>query len=72
MRVKNKMAAMMQERGIRNLSQLAKVSGMAHSVLIGMYDGKDCRLSSLVRLCDFFGCKLSDLVEYEPTDKKVS
>lgn len=50
-------------------------TGIAESTLssfVNIVDnGKDIKLSTLVKICDYLDCTLSELIEYVPEEKKT-
>ncbi|ARE10261.1 helix-turn-helix domain-containing protein [Lactococcus lactis] len=48
-------------------SDISKKTGIAGSTLSKFASEKsDIKLSTLIKICDYFGCELSDLIEYDP------
>ena len=48
-------------------SDISKKTGIAGSTLPKFASEKsDIKLSTLIKICDYFGCELSDLIEYDP------
>ena len=52
------------------LTDIAKDTGLPYSTLHAWYSGKVTRFDShvIVKLCDYFDCRISDLLEYSATD----
>ena len=55
-----------------HITDLMKMSGVGKNTIHKLYRGKDIntiKLDTLIKLCDTFHCKLSDLVEYIPDEE---
>jgi putative transcriptional regulator len=72
MQLKSNLPILMAQRRIRSVNQLSQLCGLSVQPLNKLYNNGHVRTDTLVRVCNFFGCKLSELVEYEPTEKEVS
>lgn len=49
-----------------------KKTGIAKSTLSKIINSKtDVKLSTLIKLCDYLGCTLSELIEYIPDKQTV-
>jgi len=62
----------MADKQIDGVKQLMELSGVGRNSINKLYRGKDVettKIETLMRLCDTFECKLSDLVEYIPDEK---
>lgn len=50
--------------------QVSKSTGIAESTLSSFVNiadnGKDIKLSTLIKICDYLGCTLAELIEYIP------
>jgi putative transcriptional regulator len=55
-------------RKVLMLKDIAAATGVHAVTLSKLYTNKelDVRLSTIERLCGFFGCSFGDLVEYDP------
>jgi len=62
----------MAEKKIDNITDLMGMTGLSRNAINRLYReielGKTT-METLVKLCDTFNCKLSDLFEYVPEDK---
>lgn len=61
----------MAKHKIDGISHLMNETGLSRNAINRLYKGseeeiKSSNLKTLITLCDFFNCKLSDLVEYAP------
>lgn len=55
-----------------NASSVSKKTGIAKSTLSKIINSKtDVKLSTLIKLCDYLGCTLSELIEYIPDKQTV-
>ncbi len=71
--LKIKIKYLMIDNKIKNLSELARQTGINRATLIKLYNEERPEtliLENLFKLCDFFNCKLSDLIEYIPDEEK--
>lgn len=60
---------LMAEHKIDDITELMRISGISRNSINKLYrevDIETIKLETLMRLCDAFGCRLSDLVEYVP------
>lgn len=66
----NKLHLLMANRAepIRNMSELARLTGLDRRTLTAIYDGKNkgVDFSTLNVLCNFFNCTIGDIIEYVP------
>jgi len=62
----------MSDRKIRNISELARETELDRRTLTAIYDGKNKGVDyvTIDKLCSYFNCSLSDLLEYVPDAKK--
>ncbi|MGL4569213.1 MAG: helix-turn-helix domain-containing protein [Fusobacteriaceae bacterium] len=70
--LKIKIKYLMIDNKIKNLSELARQTGINRATLIKLHNEERPEtliLENLFKLCDFFNCKLSDLIEYTPDEK---
>ncbi len=59
----------MADCNIKDIQQLMEVSGVSRNAINKLFRGENVestKVETLIRLCNTFGCKLSDLVEYIP------
>lgn len=59
----------MAKNKIDDISGLMEKSGLSRNAINRLYKEKDIdatSLKTLIKLCDTFKCKLSDLIEYTP------
>jgi putative transcriptional regulator len=59
----------MAEHKIDDITELMTRSGLSRNSINKLYrenNMETTKLETLMRLCDTFGCKLSDLIEYRP------
>ncbi|MDF2925145.1 MAG: family transcriptional regulator [Paenibacillaceae bacterium] len=60
---------LMAEHKIDDITELMTRSGLSRNSINKLYrenNMETTKLETLMRLCDTFGCKLSDLIEYRP------
>jgi putative transcriptional regulator len=68
---KSKLRYFMADAKIRSIKECSKETGLGYSTLIKfIYDEKldTVKLGTIQILCDYFHCKLSDMIEYIPED----
>jgi len=59
----------MADKKIDDIAELMQLSGLSRNSINKLYRGKgveSVKIETLMKLCDAFGCKLSDVVEYTP------
>ncbi|MCM3267867.1 helix-turn-helix transcriptional regulator [Paenibacillus sp. MZ04-78.2] len=64
---------LMAEHRIDDISDLMRLSGISRNSINKLYretNIETTKLETLFKLCDTFQCTLSELIEYEPEDKK--
>lgn len=71
MGIETKIRFLMAEHRIDGVGELMERSGLSRNAINRLYKGTDeeikaTNMKTLVTLCDVFGCKLSDLIEYTP------
>jgi len=57
----------MADKKIDDITELMKISGVSRNSINKLFRGDNIetlKLETLIKLCDAFDCKLSDLVEY--------
>ena len=61
-----------QKRGIEKPHQLAKSLGLTDTLAARLWNGSDelPKLESLDKLCEAWGCPLTELVRWTPNGKK--
>lgn len=72
--IKCNLRRLMADEKIDDISDLMRSSGVSRNSINKLYkeyDIETTKLETLFKLCDTFGCKLSDLVEYEPEKKDM-
>jgi len=67
-----KLHQIMSDRKIRNISELARETGLDRRTLTAIYDGKNKGVDyeTLNKLCNYFECSIFDLIEYVPDPPK--
>lgn len=64
--LKNKLLIIFAEKQIK-ACKVSKETGIAESTISNLANNKtDVKLSTLVKLCNFLGVNLSDLIEFTP------
>lgn len=55
------------------IQDIANATGLSRTTISNLYHEKVSAISfeTIAKLCDFFNCKLSDLIEYIPDDSSV-
>jgi putative transcriptional regulator len=64
---------LMADHRIDDISELMKLSGLSRNSVNKLYREnyiESTKLETLLKLCNVFDCKLSDLIEYTPEDHK--
>lgn len=66
-----KLIYLMNKNGIKNRSQLSKLSGIPYTTIVGFFEKgtENIRRTTLIKLSDFFNCSLEYLVSDEITDE---
>jgi putative transcriptional regulator len=62
----------MADKKIDDISDLMRMSGLSRNSINKLYKETKIdttKLETLFKLCDTFGCQLSDLIEYTPDSK---
>lgn len=60
---------LMADHRIDDITELMERSGLSRNSINKLYretDLETVKIETLLKLCDTFQCKLSDLIEYEP------
>ena len=67
-----KLEHLMNQKGIKNRSQLSKLSGIPYTTIVGFFEKgtENIRRTTLIKLSDFFNCSLEYLVCDEIEDEK--
>lgn len=63
---------LMAQHRIDDITELMNRSGLSRNSINKLYretNMETTKLETLMKLCDTFQCKLSDLIEYEPDNK---
>lgn len=70
--IKSKLHKLMGDRKIKSILQLHQETEITRKSLSNLYNDKfkAVDVDTLSRLCDFFHCELSDLLEYVPDPPK--
>lgn len=67
--IKFKLHDLLWQRRIKN-KELAEGVGLAESTVSKIVRGdKDCKLSTIDKICTFLNCKISDIIEFEMPQK---
>jgi len=64
---------LMARKKIDNIKQLMEESKLSRNAINKLYrenDVESIKLETLMRLCDYFHCHLSQLIEYIPDNQK--
>ncbi|MGL5964203.1 MAG: helix-turn-helix domain-containing protein [Fusobacteriaceae bacterium] len=72
--LKLKIKYLMIDNNIKNISELARETGINRATLTKLYNGdrpETLILENLFKICDFFNCKLSDIIEYTPDENSL-
>lgn len=70
--LKSKLRYLMADKKINSLSELIRQSQISRETLNKLYHEEKLetiKLEMITKLCDFFQCTLSDLIEYIPDEK---
>lgn len=70
--IKCNLRRLMADHKIDDITELMRISGISRNSINKLYrevDIETIKLETLMKLCDAFGCKFSDLVEYVPEGK---
>ncbi len=71
--IKCNLRRLMADYKIDDITALMKLSGLSRNSINKLYREKDIestKLETLFKLCNVFGCKLSDLIEYISESKE--
>lgn len=71
--LKSNLRRLMADKKINDISKLMQISGISRNSINKLYkeyDIETIKLETLMKLCDAFGCHLSELIEYVPEKKK--
>lgn len=67
--LKVKIGYLMVDHKIKTTAELVRKTGLNKNTLKKLVDNdraETLTLENILKVCDFFNCKLSDLIEYEP------
>ncbi len=66
----NKLENLMHDKGIENISQLSRETGIPYTTIDGFYKKgtENIKLSTLKKLASYFECSLDFLVDYNVTE----
>lgn len=70
--LKIKIGYLMVDHKIKSVAELSRKTNIHRDTLTKIIDNKKSEtisLEILIKLCDFFQCTLSDLIEYIPDEK---
>lgn len=70
--LKIKIGYIMLDKKIKTVAELSRQTGINKNTinkLVNENRPETLTLENILKLCDFFNCKLSDLIEYIPDDK---
>lgn len=59
----------MADKNISDIIEIERETGVSRNTIRKLFRGVNLdtiKVSTLIKLCDFFECKMSDLLEYEP------
>lgn len=73
--LKVKIGYLMVDHKIKTTAELVRKTGLNKNTLKKLVDNdraETLTLENILKVCDFFNCKLSDLIEYEPDIEKSS
>jgi len=70
--IQSRLHILMGEKKIRSIRQLSEETKITRLSLTRLYDGiaKGIEFDTLVKLCDYFGCTVGDLIVYEKEKKE--
>lgn len=71
--LKVKIGYLMVDHKIKTTAELVRKTGLNKNTLKKLVDNdraETLTLENILKVCDFFNCKLSDLIEYEPEIEK--
>lgn len=71
--IQHNLRRLMADHKIDDITELMKLSGISRNSINKLYretNVETIKLETLFKLCDTFSCKLSDLIEYLPTQKE--
>lgn len=69
--LKSKLRYLMAEKKINSISELMEATKVSRDPINKLYNEKNLetlKVDVLIRICDFFNCKLQDLIEYIPNE----
>ncbi|WP_445322077.1 helix-turn-helix domain-containing protein [Paenibacillus sp. FSL M7-0420] len=69
--LRSNLRILMAKHRIDDITELMEKSGLSRNSINKLYretDLETVKLETLVRLCDTFQCKLSELIEYSPDE----
>lgn len=71
--LKSKLRHLMADKKINSLSALIRKAQISRETLNKLYHEEKLetlKLEMVVKVCEFFNCKIQDLIEYIPDDQK--
>lgn len=70
--IKSKLPYIMLDNQVKSVAELSRKTNISRETLTKLYNQNKLEtvsLGMLTKLCDFFQCPLSDLIEYIPDEK---
>ncbi|MDO4690429.1 MAG: helix-turn-helix transcriptional regulator [Fusobacterium sp.] len=70
--LKIKIGYLMVDHKIKSIAELSRKTGINKNTLKKLIDNdrpETLTFENILKLCDFFNCRLSDLIEYYPEEK---
>jgi putative transcriptional regulator len=70
--IKCNLRRLMADHKIDDISELMKLSSLSRNSINKLYrenDIESTKLETLFKLCNVFGCKLSELIDYNPENQ---
>lgn len=70
--IKIKIGYLMVDHKIKSIAELSRKTGINKNTLKKLIDNdrpETLTFENILKLCDFFNCQLSDLIEYIPEEK---
>ncbi len=67
--LKSKLRYLMADKNINSISELIRDTNVSRETLNKLYHSENMetlKIQMLIKLCDYFKCNLSDLIEYIP------
>lgn len=67
--LKSKLRYLMADKNINSISELIRDTKVSRETINKLYHSENMdtlKLQMLIKLCDYFSCNLSELIEYTP------